>query len=54
MPERVMYVENFQSDGHKGFLNEASVTFVDKAEGKDSKKRKILDANNENDGTLWS
>ena len=34
-----MYVENFQSEGHKGFLNEASVTFVDKAEGKDSKKR---------------
>ena len=37
-----MYVENFRSDGHKGFLNEASVTFVDNAEGKDSKKEKDI------------
>ena len=26
-------------EGHKGFLNEASVTFADKADGKDPKKR---------------
>ena len=25
--------------GHKGFLNEASVTFIDKTDGKDPKKR---------------
>ena len=29
----------FQTEGHKGFLNEASVTFIDKADGKDLKKR---------------
>ena len=39
-------------EGHKGFLNEASVTFTDKADGKDRKKRKVLDANIENNGTL--
>ena len=26
-------------EGHKGFLNEASVTFTDKADGKDLKKK---------------
>ena len=25
-------------EGHKGFLNEASVTFIDKTDGKDLKK----------------
>ena len=30
---------HFQMEGHKGFLNEASFTFIDKADGKDSKKR---------------
>ena len=41
-------------EGHKGFLNEASVTFTDKADGKDpkKKKRKVLDANIENNRTL--
>ena len=43
----------FQIEGHKGFLNEASV--IDKTDGKEpKKKRKILDANIENNGTLWS
>ena len=27
-------------EGHKGFLNEVSVTFTDKADGKDPKKEK--------------
>ena len=31
--------KHFRSDGHKGFLNEVSVTFVDDTDGKDSKKR---------------
>ena len=45
----------FQTEGHKGFLNETSVIFIDKTDRKDSKKRrKILDANIENNGTLWS
>ena len=39
----------------EGFLNEASVTVIDKTDGKDpKKKRKILDANIENNGTLWA
>ena len=29
----------FQTEGHKGFLNEASVTFIDKTDGKDPKRR---------------
>ena len=29
----------FQTEGHKGFLNEASVTFIDKTDGQDPKKR---------------
>ena len=29
----------FQIEGHKGFLNEASVTFIDKTDGEDPKKR---------------
>ena len=42
-------------EGHKGFLNEASVTFTDKTDSKDLKKnRKILDANIENSGSLWT
>ena len=31
--------KHFQTEGHKGFLNEASVTFIDKTDGKDPKKR---------------
>ena len=27
--------KHFQTEGHKGFLNEASVTFIDKTDGKD-------------------
>ena len=47
--------KHFQTDGHKGFLNEASVTFIDKTDGKDMKKKgKLLDANIENNGTLWA
>ena len=30
--------KHFQTEGHKGFLNEASVTFIDKTDGKDLKK----------------
>ena len=30
--------KHFQTEGHKGFLNEASVTFIDKIDGKDPKK----------------
>ena len=44
----------FQTEGHKGFLNEESVTFIDKNRCQRSeKKRKILDANIENNGSLW-
>ena len=47
--------KHFQMEGHKGFLNEASVTFTDKTDSKDLKKnRKILDANIENSGSLWT
>ena len=31
--------KHFQMQVHKGFLNEASVTFIDKTDGKDPKKR---------------
>ena len=31
--------KHFETEGHKGFLNEASVTFIDKTDGKDPKKR---------------
>ena len=31
--------KHFQADGHKGSLNESSVTFIDKADGKEPKKR---------------
>ena len=42
-------------EGHKGFLNETSVTSIDKTDGKDlKKKRKVLDANTKNNGTLWA
>ena len=30
--------KHFQMEGHKGFLNEASVTFTDKTDSKDLKK----------------
>ena len=32
----------FQTEGHKGFLNEASVTFIDKTDGKVPKKEKDI------------
>ena len=44
--------KHFQTESHKGFLNETSVTFIDKTDGE--KKRNILDANIENMGTLWA
>ena len=31
--------KHFQTEGHKGVLNEASVTFIDKTDGEDPKKR---------------
>ena len=31
--------KHFQREGYKGFLNEASVTFIDKTDGKDPKNR---------------
>ena len=31
--------KHFQTEGHKGFLNEASVILIDKLDRKDSKKR---------------
>ena len=31
--------KHFQTEGHKCFLNEASVTFIDRADGKGPKKR---------------
>ena len=31
--------KHFQTEGHKGFLNEVSVTFIDKTDGKNPKKR---------------
>ena len=34
--------KHFQMEGHKGFLNEASVTFIDKTDGKDPKKEKYI------------
>ena len=33
---------HFQTEGHKGFLNEASVTFIDKTDGKGPKKEKDI------------
>ena len=49
---RNTYIKHFQTEGHKGFLNEASVTLIDKTDGKDfKKKRKSLDANIENNET---
>ena len=32
----------FQTEGHKGFLNEESVTFINKTDGKDPKKEKDI------------
>ena len=32
-------IKHFQTEGHKGFLNEASVTFIDRTDGKDPKNR---------------
>ena len=34
--------KHFQTEGHKGFVNEASVTFIDKTDGKDTKKKKKI------------
>ena len=31
--------KHFQTEDYKGFLNDASVTFIDKTDGKDPKKR---------------
>ena len=31
--------QNFNSEGHNGFLHEVSVTLIDKADGKNSTKR---------------
>ena len=31
--------KHFQTESHKGFLNEVSVTSIDKTDGKDPKKR---------------
>ena len=30
---------HFSGEGHRGFLNDLSVTFIDKADGSDPKKR---------------
>lgn len=46
--------KHFQSEDHKEFVNKASPTFIDKTNGEDPKKKKILDANIENNGNLWS
>ena len=47
--------KHFMTEGQKGFLNEVRVTFINKTNVKGSgKKRKILDANIENNETLWS
>ena len=32
--------KHFSSESDKGFLNQASVTFIDKTNGKDQKKKK--------------
>ena len=37
MQERLY--KHCQTEGHKGFLNEASVTFIEKTDGKDPKNR---------------
>ena len=34
--------KHFQAEGHKGFLNDSSVTFIDKTDGKDPKKEKDI------------
>ena len=37
------FYKHFQEEeGHKGFMNEASVTFIDKTDGKDPKKEKDI------------
>ena len=47
--------KDFQTESHKGCLNEASVTFINKTDGKNSnKRRKALDAKIESNGTSQS
>ena len=41
----------FMSEGHTGFVNDVSVTFIDKTDGSNPKQRKLLNENLENDGT---
>ena len=40
---------HFSSPGHRGFLNDVSVTLIDKMDGSDPKKREGL----KNHGTVW-
>ena len=46
--------KHFQTLGRKGFLNEVPVTLIDKTDGKETKKKKILDPNIESNRTLWA
>ena len=46
--------KHFQTLGRKGFPNEAPVTLIDKTDGKEPKKKKILDPNIESNRTLWA
>ena len=48
------FFENFNVDGHSGFLENVSITFIDKIDHSDPRKnsRKLLDPNTKDHGSL--
>ena len=47
--------KHFHIEGHKGFLNEVSVTFIDKTDGKDPEKENDIGCQlGCNHVTIWS
>ena len=46
--------EHFKSEGHSGFFGNVFITFIDKADDKDHKKRKLLDEAIQNLCSIWT
>ena len=47
------FYRHFSSPGHRVFLNDLSVTLIDKIDGLDPKKGRLLDEDLKSHDTLW-
>ena len=46
--------EHVKSEGHSGFFGNVLITFKHKTDGKDPKKRKLLDEATQNLCSIWT